>query len=75
MNTYTTQQVHDILNIKKKWEAYEHEQWKLISFSPDQARFGWLNRDKQYVKYVTITRAQTDFLVGVPPDVLDKFYA
>jgi len=75
MGTFTTGELEEINDLRDKWEAYEHNNWKLLSFSEYDARFGWLDRNQQYTKYVTITKEQIKFFVGVDPDVLDVYYA
>jgi len=75
MSTYTPRELQEINDMKDRWEAYEHDKWKLLSFDEDKAKFGWLHQNLQYTKYVTITREQIKFFVGVDPDALDVYYA
>jgi len=75
MATYTQAELEAINDLRDKWEAYEHDNWKLLSFGDYEARFGWLDRNQQYTKYVTITKEQIKFFVGVDPDALDVYYA
>jgi len=70
-DTYTTQDIREIMKTKEKWEALEHDKWKLLSFSENEARFGWLDRNLQYTKYITVRTEQAKFFRGVEPDVLD----
>ena len=72
----TTQDVRNVIEDYDYWMGYEHDKWKLLSFSGRRtARFGWLEQGLQYTKYVNIARSQIDFLVGVAPDVLDDYMA
>jgi len=72
MTAYSNREVDKIIELRAKWTEYEHDSWKLISFSQKTARFGW-DYNGQFTKYVEIGRVQIDFILGVQPDVLDNF--
>lgn len=72
MGTFTQSEIADITHDMNFWKMFEHDAWRLLSFTDRKsARFGW-NCGGQYTKYVTIEGPVVTFLLGVDPDVLDQ---
>lgn len=66
---YTLKTVKDINTCKEDWLVFEYNNWKLISFNENEARFGEMNpRNGQFLKYADINKNQLKFLNQVPAD-------
>lgn len=76
MNTspLTRRELDEINADMALWLQFEHNGWRLISFTgKQQARFGHVLNGQYYNKYVTVADSQIKFMRGVPPDVIDQF--
>jgi hypothetical protein len=73
MTNYTPGNVRQIAADYDFWIQWEHDKWKLISFTDrTSARFGFLNRNGEYTKWITVEAPAIRFMRGVEPDVLDQ---
>ena len=71
-DVYSKSQVEQIKRDYDFWLLWEHDNWKLISFTDRiSARFGW-DHLGQFTKYVEVKVPEVRFLKEIPPDVLDQ---